>query len=657
MSTKLKFILIFIAIFAILAIVNLLYLSNNIDNYESFSNIENENQDSPFETTESLGEYKISVIDALSESPLMATLTLRQKEEIINTVSCDETGTYLFNTPLGNYDLTASIEGYVSAGRNDLTHTIKVSETPAQTEIKLWPEAKLKGHIVGDGRSVAAKLDFIYIKDTSDATNYTFDFMTTPDDGEFLLDQAYAGKMKLMISAENYPVQTLSNIRLTPGETVDLGDIPLKPGTSVYGSVTSTVDQTGIDRAEVQLIKNDEIIAKTKTKDGGFYRLPPVESLSQTQIVITAQGYHEHRKALSSTQRINLEYNTEMSAMTGLYLNIYNNTGRAPKYAHLVITDTATDNILLEKNYENGAYMLEQFTDGPYLLTLTSPDGQTEATARAVGGDTVNLTLKPFARINVQCIINKTGKPTKGTYRYHYTSPDGNTTSTSEWIAFSDESFFIDNLKPGTYTIDARSNDLKYDSAHISHTYPITLAMGDTVFTKIALTSGGTIRGKIHLPPAFAGKGGGIMALKKYNYDSDEETGVTSSLSGYSGSFDRNGEFVMDTLPSGKFDLMIFTLDKQVSYFTDIEVGDNDDINMYFDMTYMRHTANDGTSLFLPTMPQEPENPTPEEIEARNQEILEMITNWQNALKEQAQYQNEMFESAKTAPQDMLDDE
>lgn len=637
----------FIIVIVIAVIVGgiILFLSPATTTVEQLENADPaiKTSDIPDETAEDA--LSGMVLDGITKKPLAAKITVKDKKRIVKSANCNTSGEYALSLPNGKYQLSAEFPGYVPLGKYDISHPIEIDEnTKKLKKIYLWPEAKVKGHIVSENNGIAAQLQFTYRYDDSDAENYTFQTLSTDADGNFLLTQAYGGIQDIEITADGFVPQKLENIELDPGKTVDLGDIPMRTGTTVFGVVTDAETSKAIAGAEIQYIaQNGSILTREHSQEDGSYKLPATD-LQNIQISITADGYRDIHTVLPLQGQSRFEYNVAMSKIAGIGVLVSNQTGREPIKTLVTVTDIATEKVVYEKEHENGFYSLNDLQQGPYLVHGVSADKLTEATARVTAGSTATLTLKPFARLNVQFVLKKDNAPAKGTYRYIY-KPDEGEEMTTNWtpIPTDTDAVLIDNLMPGTYQIEARADSFWEESegkpgeTHISRSATIPLKMGETRFIKLPLTTSGTMRGKFILPPRLAGKP--VLGMIYQVYEGEEGK---RNYSGLTLNIDPNGEFIADELPEGKFSIYAFTPMGDVSFFSNIQVKFDDDQALDLDMSYSRKETEDGTPLLMPRpswTDEEFAQMSNEEKQAKVLTYMNDLDNWKVMMEDQNQYQ------------------
>lgn len=485
---KLIVILSIIAIFAMISYTTIYFVA--LDRVETASSVTDMEEEDPSDGLPQSGKVdtlKVSgvVLDGITKQPLTAKVMVKKDDNILQSVDCNENGEYILYINDEALDLSAEYQGYVAQGKNDITHSIKSDgDAEAMMNIMLWPEAHVKGRIVSDNHAgVTAELQFIYQQDASQAHDYHFKTIETDDHGYFMLDEAFAGIQKIEIVADGYISQTLTDIQVDWGKTIDLGDIPMMPGITVQGVITDALTQQPISDATLKLIdKNKKVLKQTKSQADGSYTFPPFD-IQNIQISVSAKNYVTHLAQLSPQGQMRYAYDVALAPRTGLGLTINNQTGREPLSTFVTVTDISSNKVVYEHTYEENGYdYLEELKNGPYLVRAVSYDKKTEYESRAMGGNTVMLTLKPFARLNVQFVMDNDKTDAPVTYRYLY-KPDSGDAQFTEWTPCSDDVMMIENLMPGTYQIEAHA-----DGTEVTKSREVHLDMGDTHFVRLDLS-------------------------------------------------------------------------------------------------------------------------------------------------------------------------
>ena len=432
-----------------------------------------------------LNVYSVSIVDGITGKALSAEVSINKDQRILYKDHTDDSGHHQFYLEEGDYEVTAVVPGYVTKGKNDI-HLIHFEggDTTINETIALIPQGKIKGNVVSDDGKRKATLQFSYIEDASGAKDYVFHTISSDQTGAFLLENAFGGKMNIEIRADGYMPERLTDIDVQPGQTVDLGDIPLSPSMIIRGVVSDKDSNTAIADAMIQTLDSKgSVIAETKSAEDGSYQLATTDALT-VRIEVTADGYQDYSDTLQREQ-IRNDYPVAMSQVTGLSILVNNITEREPLKTHVTITDIATNKVILENTFDNGYYTFDHLKGGPYLIKAVSHDQLSEVTKRTMAGNRVMLTLRPYAKLNVQFDMKHEPGLSSGMYRYIYTPDSGEPTST-EWMNYSEEYLLIEDLMPGVYQIEARSDNTQT----IFHSKDVHLEMGETRFVSVPMTNG-----------------------------------------------------------------------------------------------------------------------------------------------------------------------
>ena len=278
--------------------------------------LENKDLDLSVKQVENDWDVELSgqVIDGLTKQPIAAKIKIRNGAQVIATADCNAAGEFRVSLKDGEYEITVEHPHYVTKGKYDVDRLVEIDGESVELEAtELWPESIVKGRVVSGSRGVEAELQFIYQKDNSGAKYYLFNSIKTDQNGYFTLDKAYGGIQNIRVIADNFVSQKLSDITLTPGETVDVGEIPMEMGLTVFGVVKDKSTEKGISGALVLCVDlNKKIVAETKTSDNGSYALPAIE-LNKFRIIIIADGFHSNSMFLESQSQNRHEHNVAMT--------------------------------------------------------------------------------------------------------------------------------------------------------------------------------------------------------------------------------------------------------------------------------------------------------------------------------------------------------
>ncbi len=518
-----------------------------------------------------LGGFAGTVVDGLTGVTLPATVTVASGGRSLAFQNCADDGVFDFDLDNGTYQFSAEYDGYVAKGKQDAVRKITIEEGThfVNARLKLWPEAGLTGRIMAGERGIQANVRLTYIEDDSGATDYVFVNADTDPDGVFEFGGAYGGFVALDVEAEGFANLTLNDIFLKPGETTDLGEIPMRDGVSIYGNVLDQQTKQALGGVRVRAldVSNRAVLAETHSFAGGNYRLPVVDA---SRVFVTAEldGYRVFSADVRLAGTLNRQFDFVLKRAWGLVIQLSNETGREPADARVQVKDLRTQKLLYDETHSNGTFSLDGFKEGPYLVTATTMDGDTTYEVRAMAGDSVRLVLKPYAGFNVS-VVKRDGTPvTQGEYRYLYQDSKGGS-KYSTWESFSEATFDINDLREGHYRVEVRvSND------HVSSAPEVMLHNGEYRTLKIQLTEGGVLRGRV----VSQMDGRGVRATIE---------GVGNSLKAAT---DADGNFVLDQLPDATFDLLIRPENGQEKIFPAIRVSENQEVERSFEVEVTART-------------------------------------------------------------------
>ena len=517
------------------------------------------------EEEKELGGFAGTVIDGVTGDPLPAKVSVAYAGRELAFQNCAQDGVFDFDLENGKYRFSAQYEGFVPKGRREREREIAIEDGTryVNARIKLWPEASVTGRIMAGNRGIQANIQVSYIEDESGDADSTFVETETDADGVFEITHAYAGNISVDVSAEGFADLNLSDIILEFGKTTDLGEIPMRDGVSIYGNVLDQQSKQPLGGVVVRALDvgSRAVLAETRSHAAGNYRLPVVDA---GRVFVTAEleGYRIFSADVRLAGTLNRQFDFALKRAWGLMIQLSNETGREPLQSRVQITDIRTQKVLYDEMHSNGTLTLNEFKDGPYLVSATSFDGDTSFEVRAMAGDNVRLVLKPYAGFNVS-VVTRTGEPvTKGEYRYLYTDNKGGT-KYSTWESFSDSTFDIEELKEGRYRVEVRISHDRVSSAP-----EVMLHNGEYRTLKIQLTEGGVLRGHV----VSQNDGRGVRATIE---------GVGTSLKVGT---DADGNFVIDQLPDTTFELLIRPENGEEKVFPGIHVSENQEVSRDFEV-------------------------------------------------------------------------
>lgn len=526
-----------------------------------------------------LGGFSGVLVDGLTNRPIphasiMASPLHDQTLPSIETTSTEK-GAFDFDLSSGAYRIIAETNGYTSRGRNDNGREIDIVDETRFVNglLRLWPVAHVQGRVVSNGVGIAATVALIYEKDASGAGDYTFKTIETTNNGAFEFSDAYAGVTAVSVSAEGFASIQLQGIALKSGETIDLGDIPMRDGVSLFGTITDETSKRGIKGAHIVVKNTDGLtIAETTTSASGDFRLPPLDMM-QVIIDVSADGYHSKRSQFKLSGNTDRAYSAALKRAWGLTIDIQNATARNPIQSHVKIKSIANNKEIYNELLENGVYRLDTLKGAPFLIEVTSFDGMTQSIVRANAGDTAKIRLKPFGKLIVSARLSN-GEPVQRlryqhTYKSALDEPDSDPSS---WVSASTSEFEIPDLKTGYYRItvknDADSKEISSQDIHVKD--------GDIRRITLQFTEGGVLRGHV------------VSSVEGYNIANATVSVEGMSLSAVT---DDDGNFILDKLPTEPFVVLIKPPQKNdpQARFENIVVSENATLSREFKVQAERY--------------------------------------------------------------------
>ena len=514
---------------------------------------------------------------------------------VVTVITSEEEGRFGLTLPEGDYKLEAKTAGYVLKTpfyENRQIH-VEAGTRYVNARLLLWPQAVMTGRVVANTVGISANVDVTYISD--DEQTYHYETVSTDETGAFSISQLHEGNMSIEISADGFAALRLDNIETKAGETVELGDIPMKDGVVLYGTVVDKRSRKPIKDAEISIMSADgQLIEQCLSSNDGNYRLPPLD-LSRVTVQVAAEGYSGIQQKLNLSGNSNHEMNLVMRRNSGLYLDVQNQTGRAPENQTLVkITDVTDSKIVFEESLANGQKNLTTLSGGPFLVEAKSPDGLTQQVLRVAAGEDVFIRLKPFARIVGQA-KTRDGEPlTDGEYRYSF-DPDCNASwSNQSWKSLAGDSHFeINELHEGCYRVELRR---KSDNRTVLSS-DFRLNNGDVRNLTLQMTEGGVLHGHV----ISSGEGVSLRASVTIEGPGNRKT-----------STDNDGYFTFDQLQNEPISIVIRLNreDKEVR-FDNIVVKENETLEQTFRVDSPRSDRREQMRQRFDEMRERGEIPTP----------------------------------------------
>ena len=513
---------------------------------------------------DSIGGISGIIVNGLTGEPLEnAQITAVGLSGEIQTTSTSK-GEFSLDLADGTYDIVPNLDGYTSRGRNDKARKIAVKDNTrfVNAKVRMWPTSSISGRIVTDNIGIQGKVTFTYERDASGAESYVYQTLDTDESGHFQLSGAYAGMMEVSVAADGFANLELRDIILKSGQTLDLGDIPLRDGVSLYGQITDSSTHHGIGSATIALMdKASKVVERTTTDAEGNFRALPID-LTQVVVEISADGYQPVKYPLHLRGNTNRELNATLKRAWGLHINVQNQTGRDPLKTHVKITDVTTNKVVYDEVLANGKYSLDSLKGGPFLIEAESFDRLTQVTVRTTSGEDAMIRLKPMPRILVKAKESNGTDMTKGEYRYGFRPTNSGEEEFTPWSEIAGPDFELNDLPEGYYRVELRK-----DGTRTVTSPEFALHNGDVRHLVVQMTEGGVLMGHV------------VSSVEGYNLhasvmiEGDSRTVQT----------DRDGNFTLDKLPQEPFTIVIRpNREEDEVKFSGILVKDNETVEREF---------------------------------------------------------------------------
>ncbi len=517
--------------------------------------------------TDEPGGFAGIVVNGLTDEPIpdATVLAVQTAPANKNTLKTEHTKTGQFDLTLqdGSYLVSASAPGFTTMGRNDKGRDIEIEDKTryVNAKLRLWPTSSIQGRVVAGNTGIQADIVLYYDNDASGAGDYEFQTVKADEDGHFVISDAFAGTTTVSIAAEGFASVDLRDTVISAGQTVDLGEIPLRDGVSLFGKITDAATRRGISNARIVIRDQDNsVIAETTSDHGGDFRLPATD-IKQVAIQIDHEGYHAHNKTIQLTGNANKNYDIALQRAWGLTLNVQNQTGRDPIKTHIVIVDAISQKTVYDSTLANGTHNLDNIKGGPFIIEAETPDSLTKTHLRATSGDNVYVRLRPFGKINVIAKTSEGTELTQGEYRYFSRSTQTENETETPWTAFTSSEFEIADLQEGFYRVEIKSGKKEVGS------HEIRIQNGDVYRLNLQLLEGGVLTGHV-----ITELGNPVRATVTLSNDSR----VVAT--------DKDGYFTFDKMPAEPASISIVPRgrDSKETKFTDIVVKENDRVEREF---------------------------------------------------------------------------
>jgi len=301
-----------------------------------------------------------AVVDSRDGAPLpdmLVSATSQERASHVATTAAD--GTYALDSlPAGEYEITASGEGFVTAA---VTLTLDVGEQRSGVNLALGPGATISGTVTGLGSPIAgATVSAV----GSGGTGFS---ATTDGSGRYTVGRLASRLHTVYARAPGFVATSVPSISVPAAGFVTGVDVALAQAGGIAGAVTDASSGGPVASLVVSTSLGSDLYMTTTDQDGHFAltELPPGE-----YPVVTASGDHMSTRdtctvAAGVTTTLDLALSSR-GVVSGTVTNAA--TGAPlPKVPVYAINDvsffaTATD--------ADGRYELDGFDGGTYRLTF-----------------------------------------------------------------------------------------------------------------------------------------------------------------------------------------------------------------------------------------------------------------------------------------------
>ena len=446
--------------------------------------------------TEEVGKGSFSgmIVDAVTGKPIPHAHMMVRGLGVKYSEEADKSGNFQLELPPGTYNILPDMPEYQRSGRNDEGRSIAIHEGTHFINAKLsWmPVARLTGRVLDGSRALSAQILVDYVKDASGAENFTFSSLQTNEKGIFVLPDGYEGVCNLNISSTGYAPVTLYQVRMFAGETVDLGDVPMFTGTTLFGEVRDRDSGRPVARTYLEILSADgEVIRTSRGAFDGKFRLPAVE-LKEVVVRVSAPGFKTKEQTVAIKGNLEQSLSLFMDRSKGVVLQVSNVTGRGEPETLVMITDVVQKEVVYKQTVPNGELVLENLEKGPYEIEAISPDGLTKVQVRVLSGGKAKITLKPWAQLTGKILGLDGSIAHNAMYRYDKRDEKGNWVPEEEWKHAKDGEFELTELQAGVYRFEVKEKD-----SEVTQSGDIFLRLGDIEKLELQIRNGGKLTGHV----------------------------------------------------------------------------------------------------------------------------------------------------------------
>ncbi|MFQ3549267.1 MAG: carboxypeptidase-like regulatory domain-containing protein [Armatimonadota bacterium] len=368
---------------------------------------------------------------------------------------------------------------------------------------------------------------------------------TTATDGAYTIASVVPGTYSLTASKSNYTSQTLTNVVVSEMNVTN-ANFTL---TSTVGNITGVVKDENNQGIQGATVSTSTGSYTTTTGAGGVYTLTNV-SAGTYSITASKAGYNSQTKnniSVVGGQSTSVDF-----VITNLYGKITGfvrdglNNGIV---GAIVQTDTGGYSATTTSG---GAFTISNVSPGTYSLTASKSgfSPQTVSGVNVVAGQTTNqnITLMSIYGYIAGVVLNDANMPVSGATV---------STNTGEYSTTTDVNgeYILANIQPGTYSVTASR------TGHISDTKTDIVVVSDEVstadFTLVRLL--GSISGNVS-----SALGGNIIGAT-----------ITANPGGYSTTTNSSGNYTLDNIPVGNYNVTASVSDHQTNTLSGIVVNES----------------------------------------------------------------------------------
>ncbi len=390
------------------------------------------------------------------------------------------------------------------------------------------------------------------------------------EDGGFTLSHVAAGRYRLTLQPENYEEVLKAPIVLRAGKDLDLGEIPVRPGKHLAGVIRSTSGEP-VARAHVSVTWREDGSAwksrRGTSDEQGVFRVGGLPDLDIFHLSVTHKGFvDQERKNQAPADDLEIR----LSATGGIQGTVTVEGGKPPasysvrayrkpeegeeQNAPLFLRDADGSGRFSD---EDGSFRLDGLPPGSYTIQAKAPafapgkkrDIQVREGEVTSAGE---IPLQKGLEIHGQVVTLADHRPVPGAGVVAL--PPSNmrwvaqATNDEGVITDRDGRFTLDGLEPGTWIVQAQHAEFSKKERTVQ-----LKKDEDPPDIRIELASGGVIAGRAVLSSGEPEAGAKIIVTQGMGIAGEPE--ITNT--------DSNGEFRLERIPAGSYNVMKMPVDFQ----------------------------------------------------------------------------------------------